>query len=191
MMCKLEAKLPGIELNKCNGSTVFTNFVLLKWPFLDFSVTILNNFKKVRIFFPFIFFTINLALFLPRNLLFLVKSIYLISYVYNVFTNFFNTFIKYLFAFIYFISGENLVEDFSRVIEENKRLQSMLEEKDRRIHLLEFKVNQLMKDTLTISEENSRYQKENSTLVRALNTLTTTKDSSSSKPENSKENKKS
>ena len=48
-----------------------------------------------------------------------------------------------------------------------------------------------MKDTLTISEENSRYQKENSTLVRALNTLTTTKDSSSSKPENSKENKKS
>ena len=104
MMCKLEAKLPGIELNKCNGSTVFTNFVLLKWPFLDFSVTILNNFKKVRIFFPFIFFTINLALFLPRNLLFLVKSIYLISYVYNVFTNFFNTFIKiplciYLFYF--------------------------------------------------------------------------------------------
>ena len=164
---------------------------MLKWPFLDFSVTILNNFKKVRIFFPFIFFTINLALFLPRNLLFLVKSIYLISYVYNVFTNFFNTFIQYLFAFIYFISGENLVEDFSRVIEENKRLQSMLEEKDRRIHLLEFKVNQLMKDTLTISEENSRYQKENSTLVRALNTLTTTKDSSSSKPENSKENKKS
>merc|ERR1712061_988732 len=63
-------------------------------------------------------------------------------------------------------TGENLVE-------ENKRLQSMLEEKDRRIHLLEFKVNQLMKDTLTISEENSRYQKENSTLVRALNTLST------------------
>ena len=61
-------------------------------------------------------------------------------------------------------AGENLVEDFSRVVEENKRLQSMLEEKDRRIHLLEFKVNQLMKDTLTISEENSRYQKENSTL---------------------------
>ena len=87
------------------------------------------------------------------------------------------------FFFISIISGENLVEDFSRVIEENKRLQSMLEEKDRRIHLLEFKVNQLMKDTLTISEENS-------TLVRALNTLTTTKDSSSSKPD-SKENKKS
>merc|ERR1711994_187263 len=89
-------------------------------------------------------------------------------------------------------TGENLVEDFSRVIEENKRLQSMLEEKDQLIHLLEFKVNQLMKDTLTINEENSQYQKENSTLVRALNTLTTTKDSSSSKqPENSKENKKS
>ena len=112
--------------------------------------------------------------------------------MYNVFTIFLIHLSKYLLAFIYFISGENLVEDFSRVIEENKRLQSMLEEKDRRIHLLEFKVNQLMKDTLTISEENSRYQKENSTLVRALNTLTTTKDSSSSKqPENSKENKKS
>lgn len=137
-------------------------------------------------------YTIKLALFLPRNLLFLVKSIYLISFVYNVFTIFLIHLSKYLLAFIYFISGENLVEDFSRVIEENKRLQSMLEEKDRRIHLLEFKVNQLMKDTLTISEENSRYQKENSTLVRALNTLTTTKDSSSSKqPENSKENKKS
>ena len=65
----------------------------------------------------------------------------------------------------------------------------MLEEKDRRIHLLEFKVNQLMKDTLTISEENSRYQKENSTLVRALNTLTT-KDSSSSKADSKENNKK-
>merc|ERR1711902_202050 len=55
---------------------------------------------------------------------------------------------------------------FSRVCEENKRLHSMLEEKDRRIHLLEFKVNQLMKDTRTIAEENARYQKENSTLVK-------------------------
>jgi hypothetical protein len=48
----------------------------------------------------------------------------------------------------------------------------MLEEKDRRIHLLEFKVAQLMKDTRTISEENARYQKENNTLVRALSALT-------------------
>jgi len=64
-----------------------------------------------------------------------------------------------------------MVEDFSRVVEENKRLHSMLEEKDRRIHLLEYKVNQLIKDTLTISEDNARYQKENSTLVRALSTL--------------------
>ena len=109
--------------------------------------------------------------------------------MYNVFTIFLIHLSKYLLAFIYFISGENLVEDFSRVIEENKRLQSMLEEKDRRIHLLEFKVNQLMKDTLTISEENSRYQKENSTLVRALNTLTT-KDSSSSKADSKENNKK-
>jgi len=72
-------------------------------------------------------------------------------------------------------------DNVSRVIEENKRLHSMLEEKDRRIHLLEFKVNQLMKDTRTIAEENARYQKENSTLVRALSTLTTKDGSSSSK----------
>jgi len=72
------------------------------------------------------------------------------------------------------------VEDFSRVCEENKRLHSMLEEKDRRIHLLEFKVNQLMKDTRTIAEENARYQKENSTLVKALSTLTS-KDTPSKK----------
>ena len=69
----------------------------------------------------------------------------------------------------------------SRVIEENKRLHSMLEEKDRRIHLLEFKVNQLMKDTRNFVEENAHYQKENSTLVRALSTLTTKDGSSSSK----------
>ena len=70
-----------------------------------------------------------------------------------------------------------MVEDFSRVIEENKRLHSMLEEKDRRIHLLEYKVNQLMKDTRTISEENARCQKENSTLVKALSTLTQSSES--------------
>ena len=71
------------------------------------------------------------------------------------------------------------MEDFSRVIEENKRLHSMLEEKDKRIHLLEFKVNQLMKDTRTISEENARYQKENSTLVKALSTLTSNEENES------------
>ena len=80
--------------------------------------------------------------------------------------------------FILFIFTGEQVEDFSRVCEENKRLHSMLEEKDRRIHLLEFKVNQLMKDTRTIAEENARYQKENSTLVKALSTLTTSKDTS-------------
>jgi hypothetical protein len=68
--------------------------------------------------------------------------------------------------------GEPIEEDFTRVVEENKQFHSMLEEKDRRIHLLEFKVAQLMKDTRTISEENARYQKENNTLVRALSALT-------------------
>ena len=47
-----------------------------------------------------------------------------------------------------------------------------MEEKDRRIHMLEYKVQQLMRDTLTISEEQSRLQKENSTLLRALSKLT-------------------
>jgi len=77
-------------------------------------------------------------------------------------------------------TGDPIEPSEVRLMEENKRLHSMLEEKDRRIHLLEFKVNQLMKDTRTIAEENARYQKENSTLVRALSTLTT-KDGSSSK----------
>ena len=61
---------------------------------------------------------------------------------------------------------------FSEMVEENKRLLSLMEEKDRRIHLLEYKVQQLMRDTLTISEEQSRLQKENSTLLRALSKLT-------------------
>ena len=61
---------------------------------------------------------------------------------------------------------------FSEIVEENKRLLSLMEEKDRRIHLLEYKVQQLMRDTLTISEEQSRLQKENSTLLRALSKLT-------------------
>ena len=60
----------------------------------------------------------------------------------------------------------------SEIVEENKRLLSLMEEKDRRIHLLEYKVQQLMRDTLTISEEQSRLQKENSTLLRALSKLT-------------------
>lgn len=48
-----------------------------------------------------------------------------------------------------------------------------VEEKDRRIHMLEFKVQQLMRDTLTISEEQARLQKENNSLLRALSKLTT------------------
>ena len=63
---------------------------------------------------------------------------------------------------------------------ENKRLANLLEEKDRRIHLLEYKVQQLMRDTLTISEEQSRLQKENTTLLRALSKLSKDKASASS-----------
>ena len=131
--------------------------------------------------------------------------------------------ILHIFNCFFLILGEQ-VEDFSRVCEENKRLLSQLEEKDKRIHLLEIKVNQvifqftklwsilillihfdpfwsiliyfdsfwsilinfdpfwsililfdlfqLMKDTRTIAEESARYQKENSTLVKALSTIT-------------------
>ena len=56
-------------------------------------------------------------------------------------------------------------------MEENKRLLSLMEEKDRKIHLLEFKIEQLMKDTKTIVEDQSRLQLENTTLLKALSVL--------------------
>ena len=46
-----------------------------------------------------------------------------------------------------------------------------MEEKDRKIHLLEFKIEQLMKDTKTIVEDQSRLQVENTTLLKALSML--------------------
>lgn len=46
-----------------------------------------------------------------------------------------------------------------------------MEEKDRKIHLLEFKIEQLMKDTKTIVEDQSRLQGENTTLLKALSML--------------------
>ena len=57
------------------------------------------------------------------------------------------------------------------MLEENKRLLSLMEEKDRKIHLLEFKIEQLMKDTKTIVEDQSRLQMENTTLLKALSVL--------------------
>jgi hypothetical protein len=73
-------------------------------------------------------------------------------------------------------TNKNELLSFTDIVEENKRLLSLMEEKDRRIHLLEYKVQQLMRDTLTISEEQSRLQKENSTLLRALSKLTMSKE---------------
>merc|ERR1712203_860904 len=70
------------------------------------------------------------------------------------------------------IASRENISNVTDIVEENKRLLSLMEEKDRRIHLLEYKVQQLMRDTLTISEEQSRLQKENSTLLRALSKLT-------------------
>ncbi len=63
-------------------------------------------------------------------------------------------------------------DDVDRVTEENKRLQSLLEERDKRIHNLEFKLQQLMVDTRTTSEENA-------TLKRALSALTASASSTS------------
>ena len=74
------------------------------------------------------------------------------------------------------IASRENISNVTDIVEENKRLLSLMEEKDRRIHLLEYKVQQLMRDTLTISEEQSRLQKENSTLLRALSKLTMNKD---------------
>lgn len=66
-----------------------------------------------------------------------------------------------------------------RVIEENKRLLSLMEEKDKKIHLLEFQIQQLMNDSRSKNEEKLLLQKENSTLVRALANITSTKKDSS------------
>lgn len=72
----------------------------------------------------------------------------------------------------------NVDDEVERVVEENRRLLSIVEEKDRRIHMLEIKVQQLMRDTLTISEEQARLQKENTTLLRALSKLTSERNAS-------------
>uniref|UniRef100_A0A0K2UTV8 PRKC apoptosis WT1 regulator protein n=1 Tax=Lepeophtheirus salmonis TaxID=72036 RepID=A0A0K2UTV8_LEPSM len=71
-----------------------------------------------------------------------------------------------------------------KVVEENKRLLSMMDEKDKLIHHLEFKIEQLMKDTLSINEEQSRLQKENKSLLRALNNYSTTTASETGATEN-------
>ena len=81
--------------------------------------------------------------------------------------------INALFAFISgTIDGSHVSPTrVERVMEENKRLISLMEEKDRKIHLLEFKIEQLMKDTKTIVEDQSRLQVENTTLLKALSML--------------------
>lgn len=47
-----------------------------------------------------------------------------------------------------------------------------MEEKDKKIDLLEIKIQQMMKETTTKSEEQLRLQKENTTLLRALSNIT-------------------
>ncbi len=62
-----------------------------------------------------------------------------------------------------------------RIIEENRRLHSLMEEKDKKISLLEFRIQQIMKDSVSKSEEQLRLQKENTTLLRALSNITAAK----------------
>lgn len=56
-------------------------------------------------------------------------------------------------------------------VDDTQQLIALLEEKDRRIQILELKVEQLLQDTLSITEEHSRLQKENASLLRAVNNL--------------------
>ncbi len=72
-------------------------------------------------------------------------------------------------------AGDYISEQLDRVMEENRRLLSLMEEKDKKINLLEFRIQQMMKDNLSKSEEQLRLQKENTTLLRALTNITTVK----------------
>lgn len=80
---------------------------------------------------------------------------------------------QFLHILMHFLSSLHNSDQFQidRVLEENRRLMSLMEEKDRKIHLLEYKVEQLMSDTKNIAEEQSRLQKENSTLLKAISNL--------------------
>ncbi len=75
---------------------------------------------------------------------------------------------------VYFI-GDYVSEQLERIVEENRRLMSLMEEKDKKISLLEFRIQQMMKDNLSKSEEQLRLQKENTTLLRALTNITAAK----------------
>jgi len=55
--------------------------------------------------------------------------------------------------------------------EDTMRLLDQLEEKDRRIQILELKVEQLSQDTRMMADEQARLLKENETLLRAINNL--------------------
>ena len=66
-------------------------------------------------------------------------------------------------------------DDFEKVMEENRRLVSLMEEKDKRINLLESQIQQLMRDTRNNSEEQNRLRKENNTLLKALANITAAK----------------
>ncbi len=74
------------------------------------------------------------------------------------------------------ISGSSdpalLSAQVERALDENRRLHSLVEEKDRKIGLLETQIQQLMRDTSAIGEEQARLRRENSTLLKALASIT-------------------
>jgi predicted RNase H-like nuclease (RuvC/YqgF family) len=63
-------------------------------------------------------------------------------------------------------------QSLERTQEENRRLLSLLEERDRKIATLEARIIQLQRE---MSQERDRYREENAALIRAMTSLATAK----------------
>lgn len=70
---------------------------------------------------------------------------------------------------MYYLETFQLLE---RAQEENRRLLSLLEDRDRKIAALEARISQLQRE---MSQEKDRLREENAALIRAMATLATTK----------------
>jgi len=70
---------------------------------------------------------------------------------------------------LYYLETFQLLE---RAQEENRRLLSLLEDRDRKIAALEARISQLQRE---MSQEKDRLREENAALIRAMATLATTK----------------
>ncbi|KDR17269.1 PRKC apoptosis WT1 regulator protein-like [Zootermopsis nevadensis] len=69
-------------------------------------------------------------------------------------------------------TGDNPDELLERAQEENRRLLSLLEDRDRKIASLEARISQLQRE---MSQEKDRLREENATLIRAMASLATAK----------------